>query len=123
MAIWNFNVTHKNQTTTTGSKNVNPPGVGQAVTIPAVPCLCGYNHTLIGTQSSANVMSGSGSNSVAPPNDPNAPGSPKDEDIPSWQGGPGNPAEDEDEGDGEDETDGEDQPNGESEPEDEGESR
>ena len=95
MATWNFTVTHKDQTTTTGSKTFAAPGIGQAVTIPAVPCMCGYNHTLVGTQSGANFMSGSGGNSVAPANDPNSQGSPKDDDIPSWEGGPVTPDEDE----------------------------
>jgi hypothetical protein len=91
MATWNFNVTHKNQTTTTGSKLVNPPGTGNSVTIPSVPCACGFNHTLVGTQSGANAMSGSGGASVAPANDPRAKSSPKAEDEPSWNGSPGSP--------------------------------
>ena len=95
MATWNFTVTHQNQATTTGSKAFNAPGIGRAVTIPAVPCLCGYSHTLIGTQSSSNFMSGSGAPSVAPANDPNSQGSPKEDDIPSWEGGPVTPDEDE----------------------------
>ncbi len=97
MAIWSFNVTHKDQTTATGSKDINPPGNGQSVTINNVPCTCGYNHTLVGSQSGSNEMSGSGSNSVAPPNDPHSQGSPKEDDIPSWEGTPTTIDEDEDE--------------------------
>ena len=95
MAIWNFNVTHKDQTTATGSKDVSARGSGQSITINNVPCTCGFNHTLTGTQDTSSRMSGSGSNSVAPPNDPNSLGSPKDDDIPSWEGGPVTPDEDE----------------------------
>jgi len=99
MAIWNFNVTHKDQTTATGSKDVSAQGNGQSVTINNVPCSCGFNHTLIGTQITSTRMSGSGNNSVAPPNDPNSQGNPKDDDVPSWEGGPGNVDEDKGYGD------------------------
>ena len=91
MGLWTFNVTHKNQTTTTGSLTFNPPGVGNAVTVPNVSCMCGYSHTLVGTQTGANAMSGSGPNSVAPPNDPRAKPSIKADDEPSWTGNPGSP--------------------------------
>jgi hypothetical protein len=88
MATWNFNVTHKDQSTATGSADVSPPGNGQSVTIPNVPCSCGYNHTLVGSQTSASTMSGSGSNSVAPQNDPHSKGGPKEDEVPSWDGTP-----------------------------------
>ena len=91
MATWNFSVTHQNQTTATGSKNVSPPGNGKSVTIPNVACSCGYNHTLVGTQTAATAMSGSGANSVAPPNDPGAKRSPSADPVPSWDGGPVSP--------------------------------
>src|SRR5688572_6789808 len=94
MPIWNFRVTHKDQTTATGTQEVSIRGNGQSVVINNVPCTCGYNHTLTGTQDNSTRMSGSGANSVAPPNDPNSQGSPKDDDVPSWEGGPSNEPED-----------------------------
>jgi hypothetical protein len=87
MPTWNFNVTHQNQTTATGSKDLTAPGNGPVV-VTNVPCTCGYNHTLTGTQTSSNAMSGSGANSVAPANDPHAKGSPKGDPVPSWDGSP-----------------------------------
>lgn len=96
MPTWNFSVTHQDQSTTTGSKSVNPPGNGQSVNIPNVPCLCGYNHTLVGTQAN-NTMSGSGIGSVAPPNDPHSVPGIKDDAVPSWDGGPVGPDDDVDE--------------------------
>src|SRR6266702_8905004 len=91
MATWNFNVTHKNQSTSTGSADVTPPGIGKSITIANVPCSCGYNHTLVGTQTAATAMSGSGDHSVAPANDPQAKGSPMADPVPSWDGGPVSP--------------------------------
>lgn len=87
MATWNFNVTHQDQTTATGSKDLSAPGSG-AVVIQNVPCSCGYNHTLTGTQTSASAMSGSGGNSVAPANDPGSSPGIKDDPVPSWDGTP-----------------------------------
>ncbi len=103
MAIWNFNVTHQDQTTTTGSKDINPPGNGQSANVPNVPCLCGYNHTLVGSQANGR-MSGSGIGSVAPPNDPgSAHGGIKGDPVPSWDGGPASPEDDADDEEEEDE--------------------
>ena len=105
MAIWNFNVTHQDQTTTTGSKNITPPGNGQSANITNVPCLCGHNHTLVGAQANGQ-MSGSGIGSVAPPNDPGAThGGLKDDPVPSWDGGPASPEGDVDEDEAGDEDD------------------
>ncbi|MDQ1708092.1 MAG: hypothetical protein QOJ88_1303 [Pyrinomonadaceae bacterium] len=126
MPIWFFNVTHLNQTTTVGSKNVNPPGNGNSVTIANVPCNCGYSHTLIGTQSSVNGMSGSGATSVAPPNDPHSEPSIKGDAVPSWDGSPSNPEEDnsvdEEESDNEDAADDEDDSDDDDESDDEDDS-
>lgn len=91
MPLWNFTVTHQNQTTATGSLVINPPGRGNAVTIPNLNCTCGWSHTLVGTQTASNAMSGSGPNSVAPPNDPRAKPSIKADEEPSWNGSPGGP--------------------------------
>jgi hypothetical protein len=104
MAIWNFNVTHQDQTQTTGSKDVNPPGNGQSVNIPNVPCLCGHNHTLVGSQANGR-MSGAGIGSVAPPNDPHSMPGIKDDGVPSWDGGPVSPDPDVDEDEAGDEED------------------
>lgn len=88
MPTWNFNVTHQDQTTATGSKDINPPGNGQSVTVANVPCSCGHNHTLTGSQTATTAMSGSGANSVAPPNDPGSSPGIKDDPVPSWDGTP-----------------------------------
>ena len=88
MATWNFNVTHKNQSTATGSADVTPPGIGKSITIANVPCSCGYNHTLVGTQTAATAMSGSGDHSVEPGNDPHAKPGIKQDPVPSWDGSP-----------------------------------
>lgn len=91
MAVWNFNVTHQDQSTTTGSKDITPPGQGNPANIANVPCACTFSHTLKGTQSSSNAMSGSGVGSVVPGNDPpHEGGGPKDDDVPSWSGSPAN---------------------------------
>jgi hypothetical protein len=97
MPIYNFTVTHANQTTTTASKVIDAPGNGQSVNIPNVPCACGFNHTLVGTQANnSNSMSGAGFGSVAPPNDPiggKPPGlkTPAGDEEPKWEGSPGSP--------------------------------
>lgn len=101
--LYNFTVTHKDQSTTTGGPlDLTPPGNSQVIVV-SVPCLCGTTHQLTGTQAAnSNSISGSGANSVAPPNDPRA-GKPPGggqaypstgtlvEEEPSWNGSPGSP--------------------------------
>lgn len=105
MSVYIFTVTHQDQTTATGSMLLGAlPGNGRAVTF-TVRCSCGYNHTLVGTQKTWNNMSGTGINSVAPPNDPGSQGFPKGkppegDPVPSWEGSPMNPEEDQAEGEG-----------------------
>ena len=92
---WNFTVTHQDQTRASALLDFDAPGVGRAVTIPSVGFSCGHFHTLVGTQSNSGKASGSGFNSVVPPNDPGSQGFPKGKDpggdpIPSWEGSPTN---------------------------------
>ena len=124
MSVWILTVTHQDQTTATAAVELDAPGDGQSVTIPSKQYSCGHNHTLVGTQSDAFAMSGTGVNSVAPPNDPGSQGFPKGKDPggdpePSWQGSPA--TEEEEQSEGEDEGDGEDGAYGGNQPADGGE--
>ena len=90
MKLYNFHVTHQNQTKTIGDKEIDPPGNGRAVSI-HVHCQCGVTHNLVGSQKGSGAIGGSGPGSVIPPNDPGSKPSTKDDDEPSWTGNPGSP--------------------------------
>ena len=90
MKLYNFHVTHQNQTKTLGDKEIDLPGPGRPVNI-QVNCQCGVTHNLIGSEKGNGAVGGFGHGSVVPPNDPNSqPGSAAD-DEPSWTGNPGSP--------------------------------
>lgn len=88
MKLYNFKVTHQNQSQTHGEKEIGPLGAGP-VDI-QVHCHCGVTHKLIGSVKNSGSIGGSGHGSVVPPNDPDSTPSPKVEDEPSWSGSPGN---------------------------------
>lgn len=68
MATWTITIYNPDGTVhATGSVPLNGPGVGKATTIPSQQYSCTYRHTLTGTQTSQNAMSGTGVNPFPDP--------------------------------------------------------
>ena len=94
MPNWIFTVIHQNGLQARGTRVMDGPGIGQVVIVHDLECSCDHKHTLVGTEhmdDEQRHMSGKGHESVSPENDPGSEPSPKDDDVPSWDGGPGHP--------------------------------
>lgn len=68
MATWTITIYNPDGTVhATGSVPLNGPGVGNSATIPSQQYSCTYRHTLTGTQTGQNAMSGTGVNPFPDP--------------------------------------------------------
>ncbi|MDQ1639001.1 MAG: hypothetical protein QOF62_2340 [Pyrinomonadaceae bacterium] len=68
MATWTITIYNPDGTVhATGNVTQNGPGVGNSATIPSQQYSCTYRHTLTGSQTSQNAMSGTGVNPFPDP--------------------------------------------------------